>query len=76
MQTQYATRDSEAPDALFDCSSAHLAVTFGARTRQMMRDGRDPYIAARLAFTFAARVIQERPKVIGHISPSEPWGVS
>lgn len=59
-----------------DYSSAHLAEVFGQRTRQRMQQGLDPYIAARLAGTFAARVLEEQPKVIGWVTPDEPWGTS
>jgi hypothetical protein len=65
---------NESPDKLFDCSSAHLAVVFGRRTIEMIRDGRDPFEAARLAGSFAQRVIDAQPKVIGRITPETPWG--
>jgi hypothetical protein len=61
-------------DALYDTSSIHLAQVFGQRTVQMIRDGRDPYEAARLAAGFAERYLAERPKVIGRITPEAPWG--
>ena len=66
----------EPTDALYDCSSIHLAEVFGRRTRQMMRDGRDPYVAARLAFTFGQRVIDAPTKVVGRITPETPWGLN
>ena len=66
----------ESPDKLFDTSPEHLAAVFGRRCLQLMRDGRDPYQAARLAAFYAQQVIAAQPKVIGRISESEPWGVS
>lgn len=50
----------EPTDPLYDVSSEGLAKVFGRRALEMMRGGRDPYEAARLAFTFAARVVGER----------------
>lgn len=60
----------EPTDGLFDTSPAHLAEVFGRRTVQMIRDGRDPYTAARLAGSFGSRAIAERPKVVGRITPN------
>ena len=74
MQQMHST--PEPTDAYFDCSPAHLAEVFGRRAWQQMRDGRDPFMAARLAATFAARVIEARPKVVGRITPQEPYGVN
>lgn len=66
----------EATDQLFNTSPAHLAAVFGQRTVQMIRDGRDPYQAARLAGSFAERALAERPVIIGRITPEFPWGVN
>lgn len=54
--TSYQT---DAPDYLYDCSSAHLAEVFGRRTVEMMRSGRDPFVAARMAFSFADHVLAQ-----------------
>ena len=53
----YANSDDrpDASDALFDTSPTHLAEVFGRRTIELMRTGRDPFTAARLAATFAFR---------------------
>lgn len=51
-----AINEPEATDRLFDTTPRALAERFGERTRQMMRDGRDPFCAARLAFSFAFKV--------------------
>lgn len=40
-------------------SSAQLAARFGARAHAMIRAGVDPYVAARLAASFAARALAE-----------------
>lgn len=63
-----------ATDRPFDTSPAHLAQVFGSRTVQMIRDGRDPYVAARLAGSFGRKAIDAQPKVIGRITPECPWG--
>lgn len=77
MQTNPTMPDRpEATDALFDVSPEHLAEVFGRRTVQMIRDGRDPFQAARLAASFAQQVLSASPKVIGRISPDQPWGES
>jgi hypothetical protein len=49
-----------ATDGLFDTSAKHLAEVFGRRTLEMMRTGRDPYQAARLAATFAGRELDRQ----------------
>lgn len=59
-----------------DYSSANLAAVFGRRTLERMIQGLDVSFAARLAATFAARALDEEPKVIGYISPTEPWGIA
>lgn len=64
----------DAPDRLYDTSAIHLAEVFGRRTVQMIRDGRDPFEAARLAASFGQRAIDERPKVVGRITPEAPYG--
>ena len=65
----------EPTDGLYDTTPSHLAMLFGRRTVQMMRDGRDPFQAARLAFSFAEKAIAAQPKVIGRITPDAPWGI-
>jgi hypothetical protein len=52
--------DSDAPDRLFDPAPEHLATLFGARARELMLTGRDPFEAARLAASFA---FQARPEL-------------
>lgn len=64
-----------AADRPIDLSPSHLAQVFGSRTVQMIRDGRDPYEAARLAGSFAEQVLAERRTVIGFIGPDCPWGI-
>jgi hypothetical protein len=51
MHTNYTTPD--ATDGLFDTSAVHLAEVFGRRTKDAIRAGRDPYEAARMAFSYA-----------------------
>lgn len=59
-----------------DYSSAHLAAVFGRRTIDRLAAGLDVSVSARLAATFAERVLDERPKVIGTITPEEPYGIA
>jgi hypothetical protein len=51
---------AEATDALFDTSDQALAVRFGVRALEQIRDWVDPRQTARLAFSYAARVLQMR----------------
>lgn len=46
----------DAPDGLFDTSDRAMAARFGARTRQLLREGRDPCHIARLAASYAFKV--------------------
>lgn len=62
-------------DKLFDTTPSHLAQVFGAKTVRLIREGRDPYEAARLAGSFAEKVLAERRNVIGRITPDCPWGI-
>lgn len=57
MPAPTSVTDSTAP---FDVRPHALAERFGARAAQLMRDGRDPYLAARLAFSFADRALRRR----------------
>lgn len=43
------------PTIPFDARPLALSARFGTRARQLMADGRDPYVAARLAASFAFR---------------------
>ena len=60
-------------------SPTQLAVVFGRRTTEMINDGRDPFTAARLAFSFASRVVARHvngrhvPRQAPRSSPSSPF---
>ena len=59
-ETRYHDHRPAETDPLWDTSNEGLARVFGRRTLEQIRQGRDPYEAARLAFTFAARVWAEQ----------------
>jgi hypothetical protein len=64
-------RDPPEPtDPLFDTSNAALAERFGARVRQLAREGRDVTETARLAFSYANLALAERTHQIRQ-SPSQ-----
>ena len=63
MQHQVCHDMPEASDALWDTSHQAMAERFGRRTRQQMREGRDPKEAAKLAFSYA-RLVLDAPVVI------------
>lgn len=65
MSTANSTTECpDATDALFSVDPSDLAVRFGDRTKQLIREGRDPYQAARLAGSFAARAIARQSTVL------------
>lgn len=53
MTTHSIVDRPESTDALFDVSPEALARRMGERAQQLMRDGRDPFVAARLAASYA-----------------------
>ena len=46
-------------DAIFDTSPLALATRFGLRAHQLIRERRDPYVAARLAASYAFMAMPE-----------------
>lgn len=55
----------EATDQQFSVEPAHLAMLFGQRAKQLMREGRDPREAARLAGSYGQRALAAQVNVIG-----------
>jgi hypothetical protein len=54
MHTHFSKPDEpEATDGLYDTSPAAMAARFGARTRELLRDGREVRQVVRLAASYA-----------------------
>ncbi len=53
-------RRLEAPDRLFDTSDLAMAERMGRRTLDLLRDGRDVRSVARLAVSYADRVLKSQ----------------
>lgn len=56
-----------------DYSSAHLAAVFGRRTIERLVQGLDVSLSARLAASFAARVLEEQPTVTYGVGRTVEW---
>jgi 3-oxoacyl-[acyl-carrier-protein] synthase III len=53
-------RRPESTDALYDTSNEAMAERFGMRTRQLLHDGRDVASVARIAASYADRVLRSQ----------------